>query len=264
MTYNPAIHHRRSIRLKGYDYTQAGFYFITMCTQDRECLFGKIIDRKMILSDAGLMVETVWNEIPQYYIDFDIHAFIVMPDHIHGIIEKKSMQYPDVGAIPRDCPNSDPRDCPNDSPNDLDNNDNPQIIFNKNDYPNNIDRAGTGTCPDGVLMSIPEIVQRFKSLTTKRYTVGVKQKNWKPVVFELLGYDPEKLNKKYNLDQQLEELNTRVKNLSSEMSISTDDYDRIQSALDLKKNERDVVQGQIDAFNFYNSSTDNGGYFYLD
>ncbi len=78
-----------------------------------------------------------------------------------------------------------------------------------------------------------------------------KQKNWKPVVFELLGYDPEKLNKKYNLDQQLEELNTRVKNLSSEMSISTDDYDRIQSALDLKKNERDVVQGQIDAFNFY-------------
>lgn len=168
MTYNPAIHHRRSIRLKGYDYTQAGLYFITICTQDRERLFGKIVNRKMILNDAGLMVETVWNEIPQFYIDFDIHSFIVMPDHIHGIIEKKSMQCPDVGAIPRDCPKSKL----NDSPNDLDNNDNPQIIFNKNDYPNNIDRADTGTCPDGVLMSIPDIVQRFKSLTTKRYTDG--------------------------------------------------------------------------------------------
>lgn len=193
MTYNPAIHHRRSIRLKGYDYTQAGLYFITICTQDRERLFGKIVNRKMILSDAGLMVETVWNEIPQYYIDFDIHAFIVMPDHIHGIIEKKSIQYPDVRAIPRDCPNSKLNDCPksdnsqinNDCPNDLDNNDNPQIIFNKNYYPNNIDRAGTGTCPvratpRGCPKSIPDIVQRFKSLTTKRYTDGVKQKNWKP------------------------------------------------------------------------------------
>ena len=165
MTYNPAIHHRRSIRLKGYDYAQAGFYFITICTQDRERLFGKIVNRKMILNDAGLMVETVWNEIPQFYIDFDIHSFIVMPDHIHGIIEKKSIQYPDVGAIPRDCPKSKLNDCPNDSP---------------NSDSSDIDRADTGFCPDGVLMSIPDIVQRFKSLTTKRYTDGVKQKNWKP------------------------------------------------------------------------------------
>lgn len=53
MKYNPQIHHRRSIRLKGYDYSQAGAYFITICVKDRECLFGKIIHGEMILNDAG-------------------------------------------------------------------------------------------------------------------------------------------------------------------------------------------------------------------
>ena len=80
-----------------------------------------------------------------------------------------------------------------------------------------------------------------------------KQKNWKPVVFELLGYGPEKLIEKYDLDKQLEDLESSAKSLSSEMSINTDDYDRIQSALELKKTERDEVQGQVDAFNFYAS-----------
>ncbi len=55
--YNPQIHHRRSIRLKGYDYSQAGLYFITICCQDRACLFGEIINGKMILNDAGKMIE---------------------------------------------------------------------------------------------------------------------------------------------------------------------------------------------------------------
>ena len=80
-----------------------------------------------------------------------------------------------------------------------------------------------------------------------------KQKNWKPVVFELLGYGPEKLIEKYDLDKQLEDLDSSAKSISSEMSISADDYDRIQSALALKKAERDEVQGQVDAFNFYAS-----------
>ena len=80
-----------------------------------------------------------------------------------------------------------------------------------------------------------------------------KQKNWKPVVFELLGYEPEKLIEKYDLDKQLEDLDSSAKSISSEMSISADDYDRIQSALALKKTERNEVQGQVDAFNFYAS-----------
>jgi putative transposase len=59
MTYNPHKHHLRSIRLKGYDYSQSGLYFITICTQNRACLFGKIENGVMILNDAGRMVETM-------------------------------------------------------------------------------------------------------------------------------------------------------------------------------------------------------------
>ncbi len=97
MGYNPAIHHRRSIRLKGYDYSQPGAYFLTLCTQDRKCLYGEIVDDKMCLNDAGQMVQTVWNEIPAYYPGIDIDAFMIMPNHIHGIIKI-------VGAPPRGLP----------------------------------------------------------------------------------------------------------------------------------------------------------------
>ncbi|OAV66954.1 Transposase [Bacteroidales bacterium Barb6] len=60
MKYNSNIHHRRSIRLKGYDYSQAGLYFVTICVENRECLLGEISDDEMILNDAGKMVETEW------------------------------------------------------------------------------------------------------------------------------------------------------------------------------------------------------------
>ena len=65
-SYDPHRHHRRSIRLKGYDYTQPGAYFITICTQDRACLFGEVVHQKMRLNEAGRMVQTTWNEIPRF------------------------------------------------------------------------------------------------------------------------------------------------------------------------------------------------------
>ncbi|MCX8048287.1 MAG: transposase [Methylohalobius sp.] len=77
---------RRSIRLKGYDYSQAGAYFITICTRDRVCLFGEIVAGEMRLNDMGRIVETVWKEIPASYPGAAIDAFVVMPNHIHGII----------------------------------------------------------------------------------------------------------------------------------------------------------------------------------
>jgi putative transposase len=79
-------HHCRFIRLGGYDYTQPGSYFITICTQNRACLFGQIVDGAMVLSDAGRMVQTVWDEIPVHYAGVAIDTFVVMPHHIHGII----------------------------------------------------------------------------------------------------------------------------------------------------------------------------------
>lgn len=86
MKYNPEIHHRRSIRLRGYDYSRAGAYFITICTYHRECLFGEIIDGKMDLNDAGRVAEQCWNDIPGHFPYVELDAFVVMPNHVHGIL----------------------------------------------------------------------------------------------------------------------------------------------------------------------------------
>lgn len=85
--YNPNIHHRRSIRLKGYDYSQAGLYFITICCQDRAYLFGNVVDGQMVLNDAGKIANDCWLEIPNHFPNAVLHEHIVMPNHIHGIIE---------------------------------------------------------------------------------------------------------------------------------------------------------------------------------
>jgi len=87
MKYNPQIHHRKSIRLKGYDYSQAGLYFITICCQDRECRFGKIENDKMILNNLGKIADECWLEIPKHFPNVILHEYIVMPNHVHGIIE---------------------------------------------------------------------------------------------------------------------------------------------------------------------------------
>ncbi|HBH82298.1 MAG TPA: hypothetical protein DDY34_00605, partial [Bacteroidales bacterium] len=85
--YNPNIHHRKSIRLKGYDYSRAGLYFITICVKDRECLFGEIVDGKMILNDAGKLVENEWLNIIVRFPNVQLHQHIVMPNHFHTIME---------------------------------------------------------------------------------------------------------------------------------------------------------------------------------
>ena len=86
MTYDPEKHHRRSIRLKGYDYTQPGAYFITICTQGRACLFGEIIDGEMHLNEAGQIVVQTWQDLPNHISNVQLDAFVVMPNHVHGII----------------------------------------------------------------------------------------------------------------------------------------------------------------------------------
>ena len=86
--YNPDIHHRRSIRLKGYDYSRSGLYFITLCVVDRICVFGNIVDGKMQLNDIGRLVEEEWlNTVDVRNGDVRLHNYIVMPNHFHAIIE---------------------------------------------------------------------------------------------------------------------------------------------------------------------------------
>jgi hypothetical protein len=86
MRYDPEKHRRRSIRLKGYDYSQAGVYFVTICTQGRACLFGEVIDGEMRLNDAGRMVVAEWERLPVLFPNVVLDAFVVMPNHIHGIV----------------------------------------------------------------------------------------------------------------------------------------------------------------------------------
>ena len=84
--YNPTIHHRRSIRLQGYNYAQAGAYFVTICSQQRAHLFGEIAEGKMLLNECGHIVEQVWHELPQHYANISLAEFVIMPNHIHGVI----------------------------------------------------------------------------------------------------------------------------------------------------------------------------------
>ncbi len=87
MEYNPDIHHRRSVRLKGYDYSRANAYFITICAWNRECLFGCVENSTMALTEYGKMLENEWLKTPQMRPNVELDAFVVMPNHFHGIIQ---------------------------------------------------------------------------------------------------------------------------------------------------------------------------------
>ncbi len=86
MKYNPKIHHRRSIRLKGYDYSQAGAYFITICCKDMKCIFGKIENSEMILNEFGQIAFDEWIKLSERFANFEWDLFQIMPNHMHGIL----------------------------------------------------------------------------------------------------------------------------------------------------------------------------------
>jgi REP element-mobilizing transposase RayT len=86
MNYNPEKHHRRSIRLKGYDYTGEGAYYFTICCHQMRCLLGEIKDGVMHLNLVGATVKAVWDSLPRHFPLIELDAFVVMPNHVHGII----------------------------------------------------------------------------------------------------------------------------------------------------------------------------------
>ena len=143
MTFDPSLHHRRSIRLKGYDYRHPGAYFITLCTQDHLHLFGHVEEWEVRLNAAGKMVHEAWLEIPEFYPSCGLDEFVVMPNHFHGVIwlapEALGMSIEGHRSIPE-------------SP------------------------GMKGTEQNG--LSLPEFVKRFKSLTTNRYGDGVASARW--------------------------------------------------------------------------------------
>jgi REP-associated tyrosine transposase len=88
MKFDPKIHHRRSIRLKGYDYTQSGAYYITIVTYQRQHLFGEVVDGVMCLNELGQIAQDEWfkTTVIRPYVELSEDEFVVMPNHVHGII----------------------------------------------------------------------------------------------------------------------------------------------------------------------------------
>jgi len=107
MKYNPLIHHRRSIRLKGYDYSQAGAYFITICTKNRQHLFGEVVNEEMVLNEMGLIAYNEWLRTQELRPNVSLDVFVIMPNHMHGIIvinddrtgEFDSPRRPDIDIV---------------------------------------------------------------------------------------------------------------------------------------------------------------------
>lgn len=208
MPYNPKKHHRRSIRLPGYDYTAPGFYFVTFCVQNRVCLFGQIQNKKMRLNEAGQMVDRWWHRLPQKFPTVKTDAWVIMPNHCHGIIQLLSPLAP-APDIPSDPVRADPRVCsgaasPADPGHDAIEPDIHKNISVKRDG-----YVAGATAGDGEPMGSPlrvrrrdlknasddcdgyvaggtespslgRVVQWFKTMTTNEYIRGVKTKQWSP------------------------------------------------------------------------------------
>ncbi len=104
MTFNPEIHHRHSIRLPNYDYAQPGYYFVTLCTHERECSFGEIENNKIELNNVGIMVKKKWYELPGYFPEVELDQMVIMPNHLHGIIiisdHRRGGVVPPFGIVP--------------------------------------------------------------------------------------------------------------------------------------------------------------------
>jgi REP element-mobilizing transposase RayT len=192
MKYNPDIHHRRSIRLKGYDYSRAGLYFITICTQNRDCLFGKIEKSNMQLNDAGIMIEHQWQKLIYRFDNIKLHEFIVMPNHFHGIVE--SVGVPLVGTQNEEQRQTEQRQTkqqPTEQPQTTEqrptvgvplvgtqNAEQYQIKQQPTEQPQTMDQPQKGQ-PQGIAPTVGDVVGAFKSLSTNDFIRNVKQNNWR-------------------------------------------------------------------------------------
>jgi REP element-mobilizing transposase RayT len=156
MKYNLEKYRRRSIRLNGYDYAQAGANFVTIVVQGRECVFGEVADGIMRANDAGQMVYREWLALSARFTEVRLDEFVVMPNHCHGIITIG----PSVGATLVVAPGAD-------------------IVAPGADMVAPKSRAGTSPAPTA-RRTLGDIVGAFKSITTHAYIQGVKRSGWPP------------------------------------------------------------------------------------
>jgi putative transposase len=90
--FDPQKHHRRSIRLKGYDYSEAGAYYVTIVTYHRDLLFGEIVNEEMILNELGKIADECWRAIPDHFPFVELGTYVIMPNHVHGIIVIRNIE----------------------------------------------------------------------------------------------------------------------------------------------------------------------------
>lgn len=156
MKFDPTTHHRRSLRLSGYDYANAGAYFVTICTQGRACLFGEVVDERMILNDAGRMTERWFGQLPDKFPGVECDVFVCMPNHVHFVVAIHPDAGNPVGADPRVCPYVRPDDAG-------------QGAHTGAPQPGAPLRGGVG---------LPAVVQWFKTMTTNEYMRAVRSLGW--------------------------------------------------------------------------------------
>ncbi|MEW6242246.1 MAG: transposase [Chloroflexota bacterium] len=171
MKYDPKIHHRRSIRLQGYDYSQSGAYFVTIVAQGRASLFGQIENGEMVLNDAGQMIVKWWNELPNKFPQITLGVFVVMPNHFHGIIIIGGIVGGDLRV----------------SPGVTDDKDGGRVGGNLRVPLGNEGATNTGghvgppqQPPPQQKPNAPlsQMIQWFKTMTTNEYIRGVKELGW--------------------------------------------------------------------------------------
>ena len=142
MYYEAERHHRRSVRLRGYDYSLAGAYFVTLCTLDQACLFGAVADGEMQLNDAGRMIQQWWFELSRKFSTVETDEFVVVPNNFHGIVVIPVGADLGVGPV----------------------------------------QAGPHARQKGAHAGapLPTVIQWFKTMTTNEYMRGVKTRGWAP------------------------------------------------------------------------------------
>ena len=201
MVYNPNIHHRHSIRKKGYDYSQAGLYFITICCQNRACLFGEIKNREILLNYAGQMVKNQWLALPDRFNNVELHQYIVMPNHFLAILEivvgatlvvaqndatqNKTIDQNDEIQNKTIAQNNAIRNKTFDQNNAIrnktfaQNNAIQNKTFDRNDVEQTFNEKGQPQRIAPTPKTIGDMVGAFQSVVTVEYIRGVKQLGWK-------------------------------------------------------------------------------------
>ena len=188
LAFDPDMHRRRSIRLQGYDYAQAGMYFVTIVTQGQACLFGDVVGSELQINDAGRAVIASWRGLPRRFPGLLVDEFIVMPNHVHGIlvIPEPADLHP-VGmpvGVPLVGTQTTTRGSrrlgqpPGIAPA-LTRGRGRGIGQPRGIAPTLTRGRGRGIGqPRGIAPTLGDIVGAFKSLTTVRYTRGVKENGW--------------------------------------------------------------------------------------